>query len=90
MYVVEDIRRPAPKVHALDFHVPIESALHHKGNSITEYELFAGCLPVPVSAPLKELLASVASVGNQRQNRLNDIQRSTEHLLRTIMAPASR
>lgn len=74
LYLVQDVKIPAAKVHVLDSHVSIESALHHKGNCIAGYDQFAGCLPVPVGAPLKELLASVPSVENQEQTVLDDIQ----------------
>jgi oleate hydratase len=74
LYLVQDIKIPAHKVHVLDSHVSIENALHDKGNFITGYDQFAGCLPVPVGAPLKELLASVPSIGNQGQSVLDDIQ----------------
>ncbi|KAJ5459035.1 hypothetical protein N7530_010979 [Penicillium desertorum] len=74
LYLVQDIKIPAHKVHVLDSHVSIENVLHHKGNFITGYDQFAGCLPVPVGAPLKELLASVPSIGNQGQSVLDDIQ----------------
>jgi oleate hydratase len=74
LYLVQNVKIPAPKVHVLDSNVSIENALHHKGNSMAGYDQFAGCLPVPVGTPLKELLASVPSVGNQGQTVLEDIQ----------------
>jgi oleate hydratase len=74
LYLVQNVKIPAPKVHVLDSNVSIENALHHKGNFMAGYDQFAGCLPVPVGTPLKELLASVPSVGNQGQTVLDDIQ----------------
>jgi oleate hydratase len=74
LYLVQYGKIPAAKVHVLDSHVSIENALHHKGNYITGYDQFAGCLPVPVGAPLKELLASVPSVENQGLSVLDDLQ----------------
>lgn len=74
LYLVQDVKIPAAKVHVLDSHVSIENVVHNKGNSATGYDQFAGCLPVPVGAPLKELLASVPSIQNQGQTVLDDIQ----------------
>jgi oleate hydratase len=74
LYLVQNAKIPAPKVHVLDSNVSIENAVHHKGDFIAGYDQFAGCLPVPVGTPLKELLASVPSFGNQGQTVLDDIQ----------------
>jgi oleate hydratase len=74
MYLVQHVKIPAPKVHVLDSHVSIETASHHTGNIIVGYDQFAGCLPVPVGTPLKDLLASVPSVGNQERTVLDEIK----------------
>ncbi|OGE56949.1 hypothetical protein PENARI_c002G07840 [Penicillium arizonense] len=74
LYLVQDVKIPAAKVHVLDSHVSIENVVHQKGNSATGYDQFAGCLPVPVGAPLKKLLASVPSIQNQGKTVLDDIQ----------------
>lgn len=73
-YLVQHAKIPASKVHVLDSHVSIEHALHHKGDFVNGYDQFAGCLPVPIGTPLKELLSSIPSVRGERQTVLDDIQ----------------
>jgi oleate hydratase len=73
-YLVQHAKIPAHKVHVLDSHESMEHTLHHKGDVVNGYDQFAGCLPVPVGAPLAELLASVPSVEGQGETVLDDIQ----------------
>lgn len=74
LYLIHDAGVPASKVHILDPHDSVGEILHQVGNSSSGYDQFAGCLPVPVGTPLKELLASIPSPRNRGRSVLDEIQ----------------
>ncbi|KAL2846355.1 oleate hydratase [Aspergillus pseudoustus] len=61
IYLVERAKLPPSHVHILDPHKSFSSALHQKGNSLTGYDQFAACLPIPAGRELSQLLASIPS-----------------------------
>lgn len=74
LYLIKNGRVPANNVHILDSHGSVGQILHQVGNPSTGYDQFAGCLPVPIGAPFKELLASIPSVRVQGRSVLDEIQ----------------
>lgn len=62
LYLIKNGRVPANNVHILDSHGSVGQILHQVGNPSSGYDQFAGCLHVPIGAPLKELLDSIPSV----------------------------
>lgn len=63
LYLIKDAQVPPSKVHILDSHDSVGQILHQAGNPSKGYDQFAGCLPVPIGVPLKELPASIPSAG---------------------------
>ncbi|PYH80581.1 67 kDa myosin-cross-reactive antigen like family protein [Aspergillus uvarum CBS 121591] len=60
-------------IHLLDSHSSVDQVLHYPGNSGTGYDQFAGCLPVPIGAPLRDLLSSIPSSQNSRISIFEEI-----------------
>lgn len=61
-YLIKNGGAPANNVHILDSHGSVEQILHQVGNPSSGFDQFAGCLPVPIGAPLRELPDSIPSV----------------------------
>jgi oleate hydratase len=76
-YLVRDGKIPAHRVHILDAHESEEQILHAKGDPYKGYDHFAGCLPLPIGAPLKQLLGSIPSIDSPDRTVLDEI-RTTE------------
>ncbi|KAL4912802.1 oleate hydratase [Aspergillus aurantiobrunneus] len=76
LYLVRLANYPPQKVHVLDSHGSLGDAMHHRGDPSSGYDQFAGCLPVPVGEPLKQLLALVPSVRNENRSVFDEIQNS--------------
>lgn len=74
IYLIGHAKVPATKVHILDSHGAVGEVLHPTGNPSSGYDQFAGCLPVPIGAPLKELLASIPSAKVRGRSILDEIQ----------------
>ncbi|KAJ5109714.1 hypothetical protein N7532_002359 [Penicillium argentinense] len=74
LYLIKNGKVPANNVHILDSHGSVGQILHQVGNPSSGYDQFAGCLPVPIGAPLKELLDSIPSVRVRGRSVLDEIQ----------------
>ncbi|KAL4778500.1 oleate hydratase [Aspergillus varians] len=74
LYLVRIANLPPHKVHILDSHGSLGQALHHRGDHTSGYDQFAGCLPVPVGEPLKQLLALVPSVRGDSRSVFDEIE----------------
>lgn len=74
LYIIKNGKVPANKVHILDSHGSVGQILHQVGNPSCGYDQFAGCLPVPIGAPLKELLDFIPSVTVRGRSVLDEIQ----------------
>ncbi|KAJ5987120.1 hypothetical protein N7451_011485 [Penicillium sp. IBT 35674x] len=74
LYLVQFAKVPASQVHVLDSHISMGQVLHNNGDPIHGYDQFAGCLPVPVGKPLKELLSMVPSVARLGHTVMDDIK----------------
>lgn len=74
LYLVQFANVPASQVHILDSHISMGQVLHNNGDPIHGYDQFAGCLPVPVGEPLKELLSMVPSVARMGHTVMDDIK----------------
>ncbi|KAJ6035832.1 hypothetical protein N7540_000111 [Penicillium herquei] len=61
VYLIQRANLPPQNVHVLDAHISLGGSLHNNGDPSHGYNQFAGCLPVPVGKPLKDLLASIPS-----------------------------
>ena len=75
MYLVQRANLLPQNVHILDPHISLGAALHHSGDAVHGYDQFAGCLPVPVGAPLRELLASIPSERSHGYTVLDEIRK---------------
>jgi oleate hydratase len=73
-YLVRDGKVPAHRVHILDAHESEEQILHAKGDPYKGYDQFAGCLPLPIGAPLKQLLGSIHSIDSPDRTALDEIR----------------
>jgi oleate hydratase len=73
-YLVKDAGVPASNVHILDSHGSIGEVVHRLGNSVGEYDQFAGYLPAPVGAPIEELLASIPSTNCRGRSVFDQVQ----------------
>jgi oleate hydratase len=73
-YLIVHAKVPPGQVHILDSHASLGEAIHQKGDPSSGYDQFAGCLPVPVGAPLEKLLASIPSTWTQGKSVLDEIQ----------------
>ena len=74
-YLIQRANLLPHNVHILDSHISLGAALHHSGDAVRGYDQFAGCLPVPVGAPLQELLASIPSEQSHGYTVLDDIRK---------------
>lgn len=76
-YLIKYAKIP-PKVHVLESRDSAQEILHQKGAPNCGYDQFAGCLPLPIGDPLKELLASIPSSvptrSGSRQSYLGEIE----------------
>lgn len=73
-YLVNDAGVPASNVHILDSHGSVGEAVHRLWNPAGEYDRFAGYLPAPVGAPIKELLASIPSANCRGRSVLDQVE----------------
>jgi hypothetical protein len=69
VYLVEIAKVPPQRVHIWDHNVSLGDVTHPEGDSVHGYDQFGGCLPVPVGAPLRELLALVPSARKPAQSQ---------------------
>ncbi|KAL2857083.1 oleate hydratase [Aspergillus pseudoustus] len=76
LYLVRLAHFSPRRVHVLDSHGSLGLAAHNSGNQSCGYDQFPGCLPVPVGAPLKDLLALVPSVRDENQTVFDEIQKA--------------
>ncbi|KAL3465455.1 oleate hydratase [Aspergillus heterothallicus] len=74
LYLIRLANFAPRRVHILDSHGSLGFALHNSGNQSCGYDQFAGCLPVPVGDPLKDLLALVPSVRDENQSVFDEIK----------------
>lgn len=74
LYLIKHAGVPATRVHILDSHASVGEVLHQAGNPSSGYDQFSGCLPVPIGAPLKDLLASIPSAKVHGRSILDEIQ----------------
>lgn len=81
LYLIKHTKVQPTKVHVLDKHASLEEASHKGGNASIGYDQFAGCLPVPGGAPMKELLSMVPSTKSPGQSLLQEIQTAEENRL---------
>ncbi|KAJ5704062.1 hypothetical protein N7493_011200 [Penicillium malachiteum] len=61
VYLIQRANLPPQNVHVLDAHISLGGSLYHHGSPTHGYNQFAGCLPVPVGTPVRDLLASIPS-----------------------------
>ncbi|KAL4998848.1 streptococcal 67 kDa myosin-cross-reactive antigen like family-domain-containing protein [Aspergillus recurvatus] len=80
LYLVRLAGIAPQKIHILDSHGSLGLALHHHGDHCSGYDQFAGCLPVPVGEPLKELLALVPSVRDENMSVFDEIENANAEL----------
>lgn len=76
-YLIKHARLSPQNVHILESRDSVQQVLHRKGDPSSGYDQFAGCLPVPIGGPLKEILACIPSTISSpagQQSFLNDIQ----------------
>ncbi|KAL4979637.1 streptococcal 67 kDa myosin-cross-reactive antigen like family-domain-containing protein [Aspergillus desertorum] len=73
LYLVQLAGITPQKIHLLDSHGSLGQALHRHGDHCSGYDQFAGCLPVSVGEPLKELLALVPSVRDGNRSVFEEI-----------------
>lgn len=76
-FLIKHAKLSPHKVHILESRDSAKEVLHRKGDPFRGYDQFAGCLPVPIGDPLKEILASIPSSipsASSEQTFLNDIQ----------------
>jgi oleate hydratase len=77
-YLIKFAKIPPSKVHILESRDSAQEILHQKGDPNCGYDQFAGCLPLPIGEPLKELLASIPSLiptrSGSRQTYLGEIE----------------
>ncbi|KAJ6004663.1 hypothetical protein N7540_013032 [Penicillium herquei] len=73
-YLVRDGKIPAHRVHILDAHESEQQILHVKGDSYKGYDQFAGCLPLPIGAPLKQFLGSIPSIDSPDRTVQDEIR----------------
>lgn len=78
VYLVKHAKLPPANVHIFDSHISMGAALHHNGDSIHGYDQFAGCLPIPIGLPLRELLATIPSETTCDRTVLDDIQQKEQ------------
>lgn len=74
LYLIKHANVRPSRVHILDKHASLQQASHKKGDSASGYDQFAGCLPVPLGSPMKELLAMIPSTTAQGRSILDEIQ----------------
>ncbi|KAJ6027941.1 hypothetical protein N7540_003517 [Penicillium herquei] len=77
-YLVRDGKIPAHRVHILDAHESEQQILHVKGDSYKGYDQFAGCLPLPIGAPLKQFLGSIPSIDSPDRTVQDEIRTKKE------------
>ncbi|RAL15203.1 oleate hydratase, partial [Aspergillus homomorphus CBS 101889] len=73
LFLLKNNSLKPPNIHLLDSHSSVDQVLHYPGNSGTGYDQFAGCLPVPIGAPLRDLLSSIPSSQNSRISIFEEI-----------------
>jgi oleate hydratase len=75
VYLIEIAKVPPQRVHIWDHNVSLGNVIQPEGDPVRGYDQFGGCLPVPVGAPLRELLALVPSAHKPAtsQSVLDDI-----------------
>ncbi|KAJ0413800.1 oleate hydratase [Aspergillus carlsbadensis] len=74
LYLIRLANFSPRNVHILDSHGSLGLAVHNSGNQSSGYDQFAGCLPVPVGEPLKDLLGLVPSVRDENQTVFDEIK----------------
>lgn len=74
LYLIRLAHISPRKVHILDSHGSLGQAVHHRGDHSGGYDQFAGCLPVPVGEPLKDVLALVPSVRESGASVFDEIE----------------
>ncbi|KAJ5974247.1 hypothetical protein N7481_011457 [Penicillium waksmanii] len=76
-FLIKQAGIPPPKVHILESSDSIQQVLHRNGDATSGYDQLAGCLPVPIGGPLKEILADIPSsilTPGRAQSFLHDIE----------------
>jgi oleate hydratase len=76
-FLIKQAGIPPPKVHILESCDSIQQVMHRNGDAIRGYDQLAGCLPVPIGGPLKEILADIPSsilTPGRTQSFLHDIE----------------
>lgn len=74
LYLIRIVNIAPRNVHILDSHGSLGQALHDRGDHVSGYDQFAGCLPVPVGEPLKDVLALVPSVRESGHSVFDEIE----------------
>ncbi|OJJ02470.1 hypothetical protein ASPVEDRAFT_83967 [Aspergillus versicolor CBS 583.65] len=74
LYLIKLAHISPRKIHILDSHGSLGQAVHHRGDHSGGYDQFAGCLPVPVGEPLKDVLALVPSVRESGASVFDEIE----------------
>lgn len=74
LYLIRLANISPRNVHILDSHGSLGQAVHNRGDHASGYDQFAGCLPVPVGEPLKDMLALVPSVRESGHSVFDEIE----------------
>lgn len=60
-FLIKQAKIPPQRVHILESCDSIQQVMHRSGDAYSGYDQLAGCLPVPIGEPLKEILADIPS-----------------------------
>lgn len=81
VYLIKHAKLRPSNVHVLDEHVSLEQSIHREGSSLTGFDQFAGCIPVPVGAGLEDLLSMIPSATSEQRSFLDDIHEKAQKRL---------